>query len=103
MAGRWTGGLSPFEAARARACQRYFAHDCFSLLVHARILCDRALPVLRITEPALQTSLTSFQDHRRKILSGWQPPLPLAPWAEYVRTRTQWYLRLVSVTSDSRR
>src|SRR5262245_1272819 len=31
--------FSPGEAARARASQRYFAHDCFSLLIHARIVC----------------------------------------------------------------
>lgn len=92
-------GFSPSEAARARSCQRYFAHDCFSLLIHARIVCDRALPALRVAESALQISLTSFQDHRRKLLSGAALPESLAHWAEYVRTRTEWF-RLVKDLRD---
>jgi hypothetical protein len=94
------GRLSPSEAARARTCQRYFTHDCSSLLIHARIVCDRALPVLRIAEPALQISLTSFQDHRRKILSGSQLPASLAPWAVDVGTRTHWFLLVKDLRDD---
>lgn len=93
------GIFSPCEAARARSCQRYFAHDCFSLLIHARIVCDRALPALGMAEPALQISLTSFQDHRQKVLSGAALPESLAQWTEYVRTRTQWF-RLVKDLRD---
>ena len=91
--------FSPFEAARARSCQRYFAHDCLCLLIHARILCDRALPMLRMAEPTLQISLTSFQDHRQKLLSGAALPRSLARWADYVRTQTQWF-RLVKDLRD---
>jgi hypothetical protein len=94
------GRLSPSEAARARTCQRYFTHDCSSLLIHARIVCDRALPVLRIAEPRLQISLTSFQDHRRKVLSGSQLPTALAPWAQYVGTRTQWFQLVKDLRDD---
>lgn len=92
-------GLSPPQAARARACQRYFAHDCFSLLIHARIVCDRALPALRLAESTLQISLTSFHDHRRKLMSGAALPERLARWVEYVRTRTEWF-RLVKDLRD---
>lgn len=85
------GPLSPSEAARARTCQRFIAHDLSSLLIYARIVCDRALPVLRMVEPGLQISLTSFQDHRHSILSGSLLPLSLASWTEYVSERTRWF------------
>ena len=94
------GGLSPAEAARARSCQRFFVHDCSSLLLHTRILCDRALPTLRFVSATLPISLTSFQDHRRKILAGAELPDSLARWADYVRANTRWFDLLKELRDD---
>ncbi len=93
-------GLVPSEAARVRYSQRYFAYDCFSLLIHARILCDRALPALRLVEPTLPIGLTSFQDHRKKILSGATLSPGLSGWVEYVRTRTEWFPLVKDLRDD---
>jgi hypothetical protein len=50
--------------------------------------------------PALHISLTSFQDHRRRILAGAELPDSLAAWAEYVRTSTRWFDLLKELRDD---
>ena len=91
---------SPQAASALRSHIRYFEHDFFSLLIHGRILCDRALPLLRACEPSAPISFTSFQDHRKRILRGPCLPPSLTRWEAYVRDSTDWFPLLKDLRDD---
>ena len=79
-------------ASDYHALQPFIGLDFINCLIHARIVCDRAIALARHFIVGQRVpSFNSFHDHKRFFERLKQPYLPHEEYARYFRDETSWF------------
>lgn len=79
-------------AVEYNAISPFIAYDFWNCLLHARILCDRAIALSRrFLDREPRPSFTSFARHKRFLARHLASPESHGEYVEYLTTRTDWF------------